>query len=97
MHSLRSFSLLWAAGVLPLSLPRATAAAVTGRNFALYAGGVPETDRVDIYNMSSNIWSTANLSLPRGWSAATTVGSLAIFAGGYAIGVAFPIELISTT
>ena len=44
---------------------------------------------VDIYNYSSNTWTTANLSQARYFLAATSVGNLALFAGGYNNGVSF--------
>jgi hypothetical protein len=37
---------------------------------------------VDIYNSTSNKWTTASLTLARYALAATTIGDLAIFAGG---------------
>jgi hypothetical protein len=39
---------------------------------------------VDIYNLESQEWSTANLSVPRQYFAITSVGKFAIFAGGFA-------------
>ncbi len=44
---------------------------------------------VDIYNSSSNKWTTASLSQARGSLAAITVGNLALFAGGDNGGVSF--------
>lgn len=56
---------------------------------ALFAGGKVSigasfvaTDRVDLYDVSSQTWSQATLSVPRMTIAATSVGDLAIFAGG---------------
>ena len=37
---------------------------------------------VDIYNYSSNTWTTASLSQARQYLAATFVGNLSLFAGG---------------
>ena len=44
---------------------------------------------MDIYNYSSNTWTTANLSQARASLAATSVGNLALFAGGEINGVNF--------
>jgi hypothetical protein len=44
---------------------------------------------VDIYNASSNKWTTASLSQGRQGFVATTVGHYAIFAGGYNGSVSF--------
>jgi hypothetical protein len=38
---------------------------------------------VDLYNVTSGTWSTAELSVVRKDLAATSVGNVAIFAGGY--------------
>ena len=38
---------------------------------------------VDIFDVSSGLWTTAALSVARGALAAASVGSFAIFAGGY--------------
>jgi hypothetical protein len=40
------------------------------------------SNAVDLYNVASGTWSTAQLSVARGWLAATSVGNVAIFAGG---------------
>lgn len=58
----------------------------------LFAGGYqpgqpwPPTSRVDIYDATTNTWSTAQLSLPRSFLATAVLGSKVFFAGGYAGG-----------
>ncbi len=52
---------------------------------ALFAGGVSGLtayDRVDIYDVQTDTWSTAQLSAGRFMMGATTIGTKAIFAGG---------------
>jgi hypothetical protein len=49
-----------------------------GFGFAYYSNDV------DLYNITSGTWSTAQLSVARYRLAATSVGKVAIFAGGYA-------------
>jgi len=53
---------------------------------AMFAGGARmggfRSDRVDIYDSVTGLWSTAALSQPRYHFAATTAGGKAIFAGG---------------
>jgi hypothetical protein len=44
---------------------------------------------VDIFNATSNIWSTLSLSQPRLSLAGTSVGNLALFAGGSVPGVKY--------
>ena len=44
------------------------------------AGAV--SNAVDLFNITSGTWSTAQLSVARGGLAATSVGNVAIFAGG---------------
>ena len=53
----------------------------------LFAGGsnydwVDVTSRVDIYNATTNTWSTAELSVARHDLAAVTLGNKVFFAGG---------------
>jgi hypothetical protein len=45
------------------------------------AGGL-RSNAVDLYNITSGTWSTAQLSETRSNLAATSVGNMAIFAGG---------------
>jgi hypothetical protein len=73
-----------------LSQPRSNLAATGVGAQALFAGGFGGSMQgsyglsnvVDIYNSTSNSWSTAALSRARFALAATSVGNLAIFAGG---------------
>ena len=72
-----------------LSQARWGMAAATVGDLAIFAGGATKSNgiwatsaAVDIYNMATNQWTTAELSVPRYGLAATTVGDLAIFAGG---------------
>lgn len=67
-----------------LSQARYALSATSIGDLAIFAGGndgTAPTNRVDMYKISSNSWSTANLSQPRDSLAATSVGNLAIFAG----------------
>ena len=45
-------------------------------------GGGGYSNAVDLYNITSGTWSTAQVSVARRWLAATSVGNVAIFAGG---------------
>ncbi len=73
-----------------LSQARQDPAAASVGTTAIFAGGfysIPQGDNgpsnvVDMYNASTNVWSTTTLSDPRVDIAATTVGEKAIFAGG---------------
>ena len=38
---------------------------------------------VDVYNVTTGAWSTAQLTVARYYLAAASVGNLALFAGGY--------------
>ena len=46
------------------------------------AGNGIISNAVDLYNIASGTWSTAQLSVARSALAATSVGNVAIFAGG---------------
>ena len=78
-----------------LSIPRANSLCATAGNKILFAGGYTNTtpglaqnsSRVDIYDMISKTWSTAELSQPRHIMAAVTSGSKIFFAGGYNNGI----------
>ncbi|MBL0343328.1 MAG: T9SS type A sorting domain-containing protein [Bacteroidetes bacterium] len=59
--------------MLPLSAPSFFAGGYTGTN---------PTSRVDIYDNSTGLWTTANLSVARRNLSATTVGTKVFFAGG---------------
>jgi hypothetical protein len=69
-----------------LSETRSQLAATCSGEFVFFAGGRNETgqasDRVDILNVSSGIWTTAALSQPRSELAATSSRNLVLFGGG---------------
>jgi hypothetical protein len=68
-----------------LSIPRTRIATVAAGNKIFFAGGSDDAvafSRVDIYDMSSRTWSTAELSLPREGIKAVTCGNKVFFAGG---------------
>jgi len=68
-----------------LSEGRVGLAATSSGDLVIFAGGVNVTgysDRVDIYNVTSGIWTTATLSVPRGYLAAASAANLVFFAGG---------------
>ena len=68
-----------------LSMGRSSMASAVVNDIAIFAGGYDletVTDRVDLYNFTTNTWTTAALSEPRGFLAATTVGSKVYVAGG---------------
>jgi hypothetical protein len=78
-----------------LSQARHGMAAVTVGSMALFAGGAfdscgsyncdkdnVQSNRVDLYNSSTNAWSTAILSQARSYLAGTAHGTKAFFAGG---------------
>jgi hypothetical protein len=68
-----------------LSIPRIAIATVTAGNKIFFAGGANDTtvlSRVDIYDMSSQSWSTAELSIPREVGGAVACGNKVLFAGG---------------
>ena len=54
--------------------------------WAIFAGGFYTgggvSDEVDIYNFTTNTWSTATLSEARVWATAAAVGDKVIIAGG---------------
>jgi hypothetical protein len=51
-----------------------------------FTAGAAVLKVVDLYNIASGTWSTAQLSVARYIIAATSVGNVAIFAGGYSWG-----------
>jgi hypothetical protein len=68
-----------------LSIPRGGIGSVVAGNKIFFAGGRDYTSifsRVDIYDMSSQTWSTAELSLPREGVKAVACGNKVFFAGG---------------
>lgn len=76
----------WAAPAV-LSQARGGIAATVVGNLAIFAGGWINlsgvtSDRVDIYNFTTNTWSQATLSQARAYASAATVGSKVIIAGG---------------
>jgi N-acetylneuraminic acid mutarotase len=74
-----------------LSVPRSSITAISAGNKIFFAGGYAGElgdleyyySTVDIYDVSTNSWSVANLSEPRIGMAAATVGNKVYFAGGY--------------
>ena len=67
------------------SLPRTDLAAVACANKVLFAGGTLDSgssSRVDIYDISTKVWSIAELSKPRASIVAATIGNKVFFAGG---------------
>jgi predicted Ser/Thr protein kinase len=69
-----------------LSEARSYLAATSSSELVFFGGGLNATgasDRVDICNVTSGIWTTATLSVPRSELAATSSGNLVFFAGGW--------------
>jgi hypothetical protein len=82
-----------------LSLPRLHIAVGSVGDKILFAGGghVWGSDvysRVDIYNITTNSWSTAELSLPRRDIATVTSGNKIFFAGGDGGDGAWPLDKV---
>lgn len=70
-----------------LSEARNDLAATTVGSKVFFAGGLKHnggSNKIDIYDSSTNLWSQAALSVPRSNLVATSVGDKAIFAGGNA-------------
>lgn len=68
-----------------LSLVRKDITVAAAENKILFAGGYlspHDFSRIDIYDVATNTWSTAELSLARGWLSAVTAGNKIFFAGG---------------
>ena len=69
-----------------LSEARYGIATASANNKLLFAGGVPYSNgtgsKVDIYDLGSQTWTTAELSLPRAFLSAADVGGKIFFAGG---------------
>lgn len=69
-----------------LSVPRYGMTTASAGNKILFAGGIPYSagtgNRVDIYDMGTQTWSTGELSGPKEFVSAATVGNLVFFAGG---------------
>jgi len=75
-----------------LSQARFYLSATSVGNLAIFAGGeVNYTNynpvfNVDMYNMTSDTWTSSNISTGRIYASAITVGNLAMFAGGAPLG-----------
>jgi hypothetical protein len=81
MHELPLSFLAWTTATL--CLPVIGNAATSICDIALFAGGLTfngTTNNMDIFNATSNTWSTATLSFQ---FSETSVGKLALFAGGW--------------
>lgn len=73
-----------------LSDPRKVSVVAAVGNKIIFAGGVPVPNgpgpnfsaTVNIYNLSTNVWSTANISQARTGMTVATMGSKVFFAGG---------------
>ena len=65
-----------------LSINRTYSAGATSGNKLLFAGGGYLSSRVDMYDLSNQAWSTAELSEARTGIGAVTVGNKILFAGG---------------
>jgi N-acetylneuraminic acid mutarotase len=80
-----------------LSIGRYFMATISAGNKIFFAGGVsaPNTrsSRVDIFDITSQSWSTAELSIPRGYLSAVAAGDKVFFAGGYAIGASSRVDI----
>ena len=88
-----------------LSQSRDDLAAVAAGNNVFFAGGYTYnsgtggafSNVVDIYNMSTNTWSTATLSLGRCGLAAATAGNNVVFAGGDNGGLSNVVDIYNTS
>jgi hypothetical protein len=72
--------------ITTLSQARSGPAATSLNELVFFGGGVNatgESDRVDIYNVTSGSWTTATLSIARHELAATSSGNLVFFGGGW--------------
>ncbi len=79
-----------------LSQARAFMAVASAGNKILFAGGEDNThsSRVDIYDISTNKWSTAELSIARHYIAAVANGNKVFFAGGEISDGTFPTDVV---
>ena len=69
-----------------LSIARAGVAAIAANNKLFFAGGynaAGPSSRVDIYNLTTNTWSTGELSIARYDIVTAVSGDKVLFAGGY--------------
>jgi hypothetical protein len=73
-----------------LSVARRSLAVASVNDLVLFGGGYKiftpdpdtESDRVDFFNATSGVWTTASLSVARGGLAAATVRDIVLFGGG---------------
>jgi N-acetylneuraminic acid mutarotase len=77
-----------------LSQSRSEMSVASAGNKILFAGGwrnvqFSESTRVDIYDVATNTWSTAELSFPRVWIGAIAAGNKIFFAGGQNDGASY--------
>ncbi len=78
-----------------LSQARSSIAVASAGNKILFAGGSGHSSRVDIYDISTNKWSTAELSEGRGFGiAAAANGNKIFFAGGEAGDGTWPSDVV---
>jgi hypothetical protein len=75
-----------------LSQTREAIAVASAGNKILFAGGGGWSSRVDIYNITTNSWLTAELSIARGYTAAVAAGSKVFFGGGEISDGTFPTD-----
>ena len=72
-----------------LSIPRINLTIAAAGNKILFAGGTDqdgeETSRVDIYDIVTQTWATAELSSTKNNVAAVTLGNKIYFAGGHTV------------
>ena len=69
-----------------LSVARAGAATTAANNKLFFAGGyntAGPSSRVDIYDLTTNTWSTSELSIARSSIVTAAAGNKVLFAGGY--------------
>jgi N-acetylneuraminic acid mutarotase len=80
-----------------LSLARSDMAVASAGNKIVFAGGRSASEwassRVDIYDMNTNNWTTAELSIPRFGLTAITAGNKIFFAGGITEGAIYGLVL----
>jgi len=66
-----------------LSVSRYSIAATVIDNYlAIFAGGLPASNAVDMYDSNNGNWTTSTLSVARGAAAAASIGNLAFIVGG---------------
>ena len=85
-----------------LSVGRYYMAAVSAGNKLFFAGGKAPgsgnlSSRVDIYDISSQSWSTSELSMPRWHLSAVAAGDKVFFAGGSSTGVTSRVDIYNLT